>query len=87
METELPMSDEIYDVPPWRPTRLHFGVTIQFTEPDGRQYSASVGDEIAEGETLEKLTRRMERAAIAKVIGFGFPYGTHKQRTTPTGLG
>lgn len=76
---ELPVTADPHDVPPWRPKNLHFGVLIQFTETDGRSYSASVGAELRNGEPLEKLVRRVEREAMARCIELGFPHEKHKQ--------
>jgi hypothetical protein len=78
LTNELPVTADPHDVPAWRPKSLHFGVLIQFTEPSGRSYSASVGREIAPGETLEKLVRTVEREAVARVIELGFPHEHHK---------
>lgn len=75
---DLPVTSDPHDAPPWRPQTLHFGVLIQFTEPDGRAYSSSVGGQIKEGETLEKFVRRIEREAMARIIELGFPYEKHK---------
>ena len=77
---ELPVTSDPHDVPPWCPKALHFGVLIQFTEPSGRSYSASVGREISPGETLEKLVRSVEREAVARVIELGFPHEQHKSK-------
>lgn len=77
---DLPVTSDPHDVPPWRPKNLHFGILVQFTEPDGRSYSASVGRELVDGESLEKLVKNVQREALARVIELGFNYERHKQQ-------
>lgn len=78
MENNLPVTVDPHDAQPWRPKTLHFGVLIQFIEPDGRAYSSAVGDELLPGESLDKLVRRVERKAMARIIELGFPHEKHK---------
>lgn len=79
LTNELPVTAEPSDPPPWHPKTLYYGVTIQFVEPNGRSYTASVGAEI-HGSTLEKLVRQVNREALARVIGLGFPHEKHKHQ-------
>ena len=78
----LPKSADPHDVPPWRPTGLHVGVDIRFTEPDGRSYAGHVSDEVKPGDTLEKVVRRLQREAVARAIEFGFKYERHTNKGT-----
>lgn len=79
IQTELPVTSDPTDAP-WRPTTLYYGVTVQFIEPSGQSYTASVGGEIHDGEALSKLVSRVNREAISRCVEHGFPHEKHKQQ-------
>lgn len=74
LPNELPVTSDPNDVPPWRPNKMHIGIGLRFTNPDGTTCGADVGREIQDGETLEKALNRILREAFARAHEFGLRY-------------
>ena len=81
LTNELPVTVDPNDAPPWKPTSLYCGISIQFVEPDGRSYMGHAGTQLHGDEPLNKLLERVKREAMARCIGNGFPNEKHKQQS------